>query len=105
MARFDFLSGIFTNQGDARNYLAATESAGDINPEALENPIAMADRYFKDSLWELSNAFLTKKRREEAKSPGRTRVGGGQIPPISYEKAGLMNIKPFVDPYKLGGYE
>ena len=105
---FDLMSGWsnpFAGKGadSAAKFLTATTSGGDINAEALENPIAMADRYFKDSLWEMSNAFLQRQKAEEKRSFAGGRRGHSGIQPVAVDKMGFMNIPPMVDPRNLGG--
>ena len=105
---FDLMSGWsnpFARKGtdSATEFLTATASRGEINPEALEDPIAMADRYFKDSLWQMSNAFLQRQKAEEKRKPAGTWVGGSGIKPVPADKMGFMNIPPMVDPRNLGG--
>ena len=109
---FNFLTGQLGNMfapftgrdsSEATDYLAATTSRGDINPEALENPIAMADRYFKDSLWQMSNSFLQRQKDEEKRDFQGGRKGGSGIQPVAVDKMGFMNIPPMVDPRNLGG--
>ena len=105
---FDLMSGWsnpFARKGadSAAKFLTATTSGGDINAEALENPIAMADRYFKDSLWEMSNAFLQRQKAEEKRSFAGGRRGHSGIQPVAVDKMGFMNIPPMVDPRNLGG--
>jgi hypothetical protein len=105
---FDFLTGKMGNffnpsRRGGYDWDVATASRGDINPEALEDPIAMADRYFKDSLWEMSNAFLQRQKAEEKRIPPTRKVGYSGIKPVSIDKMGFMNIPPMVDPGNLGG--
>jgi hypothetical protein len=104
---FDFLTGkmgdFFNPSRGGSGWDVATTSRGDINPEALEDPIAMADRYFKDSLWEMSNAFLQRQKAEEKRIPGARKVGYSGIKPVAVDKMGFMNIPPMVDPRNLGG--
>jgi len=104
---FDFLTGkmgdFFNPSGGGSGWDVATASRGEINPEALEDPIAMADRYFKDSLWQMSNAFLQRQKAEEKRIPATRKVGYSGIKPVSIDKMGFMNIPPMVDPRNLGG--
>ena len=81
----------------------ATASRGEINPEALENPIAMADRYFKDSLWEMSNSFLQKQKAEEKRIPGARKVGYSGIKPVPRDQMGLMDVSATAPLYLGGG--
>ena len=104
---FDFFTGkmgnLFNPSSGGSGWDVATASRGEINPEALEDPIAMADRYFKDSLWEMSNAFLQRQKAEEKRDFQGGRRGGSGIQPVAVDKMGFMNIPPMVDPRNLGG--
>ena len=105
---FDLMSGWsnpFARKGtdSATEFLTATTSRGDTSLEALQNPMGMADRYFKDSLWEMSNAFLQRQKAEEKRSFAGPPKGYSGIKPVPIDKMGFMNIPPMVDPRNLGG--
>ena len=105
---FDFLTGqmkgFFNPHSDGgSSWDIATASRGDINPEALEDPIAMADRYFKDSLWEMSNAFIQRQKAEEKRIPAGRKVGYSGIKPVPRDQMGLMDVSATAPLYLGGG--
>ena len=105
---FDLMSGWsnpFARKGadSAAKFLTATTSRGDINAEALEDPIVMADRYFKDSLWEMSNSFLQRQKAEEKRIPAGRKVGYSGIKPVPIDQMGLMDVSATAPLYLGGG--
>ena len=104
---FDFLTGkmgnLFNPSSGGSGWDVATASRGEINPEALEDPIAMADRYFKDSLWEMSNSFIQRQKAEEKRIPGARKVGYSGIKPVPRDQMGLMEVSATAPLYLGGG--
>jgi hypothetical protein len=104
---FDFLTGkmgnLFNPSSGGSGWDVATASRGEINPEALEDPIAMADRYFKDSLWEMSNAFIQRQKAEEKRIPAGRKVGYSGIKPVPRDQMGLMEVSATAPLYLGGG--
>ena len=104
---FDFLTGkmgnFFNPSSRGSGWDIATASRGEINPEALEDPIAMADRYFKDSLWEMSNTFIQRQKAEEKRIPGARKVGYSGIKPVPRDQMGLMDVSATAPLYLGGG--
>ena len=104
---FDFFTGkmgnLFNPSSGGSGWDVATASRGEINPEALENPIALADRYFKDSLWEMSNSFIQRQKAEEKRIPGARKVGYSGIKPVPRDQMGLMEVSATAPLYLGGG--
>ena len=104
---FDFFTGkmgnLFNPSSGGSGWDVATASRGEINPEALEDPIAMADRYFKDSLWEMSNSFIQRQKAEEKRIPGARKVGYSGIKPVPRDQMGLMDVSATAPLYLGGG--
>ena len=104
---FDFFTGkmgnLFNPSSGGSGWDVATASRGEINPEALEDPIAMADRYFKDSLWEMSNSFIQRQKAEEKRSFAGGRRGRSGIQSVPIGEMGLMDVSATAPLYLGGG--
>ena len=63
----------------------------------------MADRYFKDSLWQMSNEFIQRQKAEEKRIPGARKVGYSGIKPVPRDQMGLMDVSATAPLYLGGG--